>query len=146
MSRTLRSPMVRGSTVLLGLGVLLWLFLRAPIPAPHHGLQAYAPFQILARAEFGLRSVSPRNSNPAFVLLSQDKLCSPTLLPHADPRDRLPSVLALTEVADKVLDDRPASDGDGCQSGPGGEPEGPRYRGAFTANDRPERKSLKRIF
>jgi len=49
MSRTLRSPMVRGSTVLLGLGVLLWLLLRAPVSAPHHGLQAYAPFQVLAR-------------------------------------------------------------------------------------------------
>jgi len=48
MSRTLRSPIFRGSTVLLSLGVLLWLLLRAPVSSPHYNIQARAPFEILA--------------------------------------------------------------------------------------------------
>jgi hypothetical protein len=37
--------MVRGSTVLLGLGVLLWLLLCVSVSAPYHGLQACASFR-----------------------------------------------------------------------------------------------------
>ena len=76
MSRTLRSPMVRGSTVLLGLGVLLWLLFRPPISAPHHGIQAYAPFQILARHLQEPSGLSP---------------------------DRRPSLMALIESAERGL-------------------------------------------
>ena len=109
MSRTLRSPMVRGSTVLLGLGVLLWLLLRAPVSAPHHGLQAYAPFQVLARVKFEPRSVPPRSSDPVSVLRPHDASCSPTYLAHADHRDRQSSVLALTESPEGVLVTTPTS-------------------------------------
>jgi hypothetical protein len=45
----LRSPSLRASTGLLGLGVLLWLLLRAPVSTPHHGITAHASFQVLAR-------------------------------------------------------------------------------------------------
>ena len=103
MSRTLRSPMVRGSTVLLGLGVLLWLLLRAPISAPHHGIQASAPFRVLARAESGPITIPPRNSDPVSVLRSHDVLRSLALLAHADQRDRLSSVLALMESAEGAI-------------------------------------------
>ena len=149
MSRTLRSPMVRGSTVLLGLGVLLWLVLRAPISAPHHGFQAYAHFQILARQESGPRSISSRNSDPISVPRSHDTSRSPALFAQARPRERQPPVLTLTEPAEEAIVTTPTIAVQGMVTDESGvtlrvqDHAVPGIAGAFTTDIRLQRKGLK---
>lgn len=103
MARTLRFPIFHTSTVLLGLGVLLWLLLRAPVSSPHHNIQAHAPFAVVAWVNCGLESVPPRNSDAASVLSAQVGLCSPVFLADVDYRDRLSSVLTLRSPTDRVI-------------------------------------------